>query len=348
VKKVFIPLIVSLLSLFSTLLMGEELYKLSKTINEEGSVYTLAFSSDGEKLLSGSDGGLKVWNSYSGQLEKNIFYFQKGWVTFGVYHALFSPDEKEIIAATRLIKKEEQEDSIRIWNAKNYRYLEKLQFIKPEDVEKTSKMEWEFDPSFRPYQPVSRVCYLSKTPTIVAAEDVNLLIWNKTKKEVVKKIRAHKGITLSVACSPDEKHVASGGDGSDQTIKIWSINTGKLMATLTGHEHAIGELAFSPNGKLLASVSYDKTLKIWDTISYKLLQSIQEDEEIETVTFSRDSRYIVTGSSTAIKIWDSQTRKLLQTIFEPAGTVSISFSKNGKRFATGGYQKIKIWSLRVL
>jgi WD40 repeat protein len=64
-----------------------------------------------------------------------------------------------------------------------------------------------------------------------------------------------------VAFSPDGQIVASGSD--DKTIKLWDLQTGLEIATLSGHESYVESVAFSPDGKTLVSGGYDKTVKVW-------------------------------------------------------------------------------------
>jgi WD40 repeat protein len=67
--------------------------------------------------------------------------------------------------------------------------------------------------------------------------------------------------TSSIVFSPNGKMLATGGF---ETIKLWSVATGKEVATLIGHKREVRSLAFTPDGKILASGSSDKTIKIWD------------------------------------------------------------------------------------
>lgn len=95
-----------------------------------------------------------------------------------------------------------------------------------------------------------------------------------------------KWITALVI-SPDGKHLISGAD--DQTVKIWELETGRLIRTLQGHSDAISSVAISPDGKKIASSSDDKTVKLWDVETGNLLQTFEE--------FTSDSSEVEPDSS---------------------------------------------------
>ena len=74
-------------------------------------------------------------------------------------------------------------------------------------------------------------------------------------------LRGHAAWVVSVAWSPDGKHIASGSH--DDTVKVWEVADGKELYTLQGHKNWVRSVAWSPNGRHIASGSLDKTVKVW-------------------------------------------------------------------------------------
>lgn len=99
---------------------------------------------------------------------------------------------------------------------------------------------------------------------------------------------------VSVALSPDGKTGAGGC--SDNSVRLFDVQTGKLKRTLKGHSNDVIWVAFSPDGKTLASGSYDNTLKIWEPNAGRLLATLtvlpsKKGEAIEWIAFTPEGYY---------------------------------------------------------
>jgi WD40 repeat protein len=119
--------------------------------------------------------------------------------------------------------------------------------------------------------------------------------------------------------------------------------------TLKGHTGWVGGVAFSPDGKTLATASADKTVKFWDPATGKQLAGREAHSDIvSAVTFSKDGTYFATASfDGTAKVWETADRKLIQTFRGHRGAVlTAAFKPNGLALATGGIDgAVRVWEL---
>jgi WD40 repeat protein len=163
-----------------------------------------------------------------------------------------------------------------------------------------------------------------------------------------------------VAISPDGHTLAAGNDDSPggesdagdpmNSIQLWDATTGEVTFTLSpSQKFWTSALAFSPDGRTLASASWDNTITLWDVATGKALRSLSGITDISSpLAFSPDGRTLASGvKDTAIELWDVTTGQALRPLTgstdEP---LSVTFSPDGKTPASGGYDNtVKLWDV---
>lgn len=185
-----------------------------------------------------------------------------------------------------------------------------------------------------PYEPgCSNSSATSKVNSLSSPEDMRKVALERYKKFM----SAHNG---------GEEMMVSGSD--DFTLFLWSPTNDKHpVKRLTGHQQAVNHLAFSPDGRYIASASFDKKIKLWCGRSGTYITTLTGHVgAVYQVAWSSDSRYIVSASkdSTA-KLWTLSGTAAKETLPGHADEVyALDWSPNGSTVATGSKDRtIKIW-----
>ncbi len=215
--------------------------QLAQLRGDSDPVLSVAFSSDGHRIVSGSNRTVRIWNADTGQ--------QIGASLSGRSPVAFSSDGHRIASNNQL------------WNADTGQAIGAP--LAPAAPNTPSMNDVAFSPDGH--------------RLASAGSDNTVRLWNAdTGQPIGAPLTGHTKAVNGVAFSPDGQYLASGSD--DKTLRLWNVNTGQPIGTpLTGHTDAVTSVAFSPDARRIASGGNDNTLRIWagpaawpDTLCAKL------------------------------------------------------------------------------
>ncbi|TFK63086.1 WD40 repeat-like protein [Pluteus cervinus] len=326
-------------------------------IAHTSAVSSISFSPDGRYIVSGSwDKTLKIWNTQTGEQVGDSL---RGH-TDCVNSVAFSPDGRDIVSGS-------DDNTVRTWNAQIGQ--QSLQSDRHSIIHVTLfrdgkyKIESASDLSFTILcdlrsalqsgaPPISMILSPDNRHIVSGSYDKTICITDVNSHQEKTLLQGHTDGVNSVSYSPNGTCIVSGGD--DQTIRIWSAETGQpLSLLLRPHASPISSVSFSPDGEYVVSGSWDETLRIWNAqTGQQVGQSLQgHTSEVKSLSFSPSGIHIVSGSlDHTVRIWDTQTGKQVgQPLWgHTSGVLSVSFSSDGRHIVSGSNDHtLRVWNAQT-
>ena len=331
-----------------------------RTLTEHtGDIEGLAFSPDGKTLASSGsgDGTIRFWDVRTGDQKHAVI----GHTDY-VYGVAFNPNGKSV--ASRY-----GDGSIRFWDAETGLHLKTFKkgheasgLVFSEDgktlayaegldihLQDAGTGEEKMRLTGHTWGMHSMVLSPDGDTLASGSEDMTIRLWDMHTGAHKKTLNGHQHRVYSVAFSPDGKTLASGSD--DNTIRLWNVDTGETERILTGHAgefegvdngpssvEGVKSVAFSPDGKTLASGGGDNVIHLWDIGTGKSKMTlVGHTHWVFSLAFSPDGKTLASGSvDSDIRLWDPHTGQPKKTLTGHGDWVrSIAFSPDGKTLVSG-------------
>ncbi|HPZ08316.1 MAG TPA: protein kinase [Candidatus Eremiobacteraeota bacterium] len=192
-------------------------------------------------------------------------------------------------------------------------------------------------------EPVKTISISPRGDLMAAAAGDKINIWDMNTKEIVFTLKSHTDMVETLSFSPDGLMLVSGG--RDRKIKLWDIETGKLVNSVSGHISWITKIVWTD--KYMISGSSDATIKLWDTAVLRHTFGGYYTG-VEALSIRSDGKILASGNSdNTIKLWDFKNRALIAVLEKHKEIVSaISCSSDGKYLASGSWDEmVHIWDI---
>jgi WD40 repeat protein len=294
-------------------------------LRQPGMLESVAISPDGKLLASCTDdGGARLWDATTGK-ELRSLPAQRGFPATSV---AFHPSGKQLAVAARF--------TVYLWD---------LPTGTTDTLELPPKWEIHWGPSAISFSPDGK--------WFAGGSRDKVLLWDLQKRQLIQTLEGNDDPVQAVRFSPDSKTLAvGGGDFAPEmpTIRLWDLATSKVIQTFVGHKPQLRGawitcLAFSPDGKTLASSSQDATIRLWDVTKGMEIRRLP-GTLLNAVAFAPDGKTLVCGDRATIRFFDPATGKERLKVPSRGGTVqALCFYPDSKTLATVDRSStIRLWN----
>jgi WD40 repeat protein/energy-coupling factor transporter ATP-binding protein EcfA2 len=278
-------------------------------------VTSVAFSPDGDKVVTGSSDGIaRVWNA--GGRWDPILLREHGGIVASVS---FSPDGRKVATGS-------WDHTARVWNADG----------NGESIVLRGHSGSVYSVAFSP----------DGHKLVTGSEDTTARVWNADGSGESIVLRGHHGGIYAVAFSADGQRVATGS--WDRTTHVWNAD-GSGRPTVLLESEPIQSVAFSPDARKVVMGSWDHMARIWNADGSGQSVVLKGHEDVvASVAFSPDGRKVATGSwDHMARIWNADgSGQAVVLMGHKSSVTSVAFNADGTRVITGSWDNsARIWNI---
>ncbi|CAG8465066.1 6401_t:CDS:10 [Gigaspora rosea] len=157
--------------------------------------------------------------------------------------------------------------------------------------------------------------------------------------------KAHDKDINSIAVAPNDKIFATGSQ--DKTVKIWSVDDGKLLGICSGHKRGVWSVQFSPVDQTIVTSSGDKTIKIWSTTDFSCLKTFEghTNTVLKALFLTSGTQLMSCGSDGLLKLWTIKSNECIATLDNHTEKIwALTARKDENVVASGGADSlINLW-----
>ncbi|MGC9526388.1 MAG: protein kinase domain-containing protein [Limnospira sp.] len=291
-------------------------------VENEGPVWSIAVSPDGQIVASGkTDGDIELVDLKTGHRLNTLAGHHKPVGAIA------------IAPGGRLLASAGGDQTIRVWDL----WSGRLKMVLP------GHRGW-----------VHALAFSPDGRTIASTgQDGAIRLWDAYTGIEQQTLRGYGDRVQAIAFSPDGQTLVSGG--SNGMVELWNPQTGQLIRSFSGHTSAIWSVAIAPDGQTLATGSWDRTIRLWDLdrleseyFSNLPLQTLAgHGDKIQSLSFSPDGQTLASGDfAGTVKLWQTGTGGLMGTLKGHQSWVNVAFNPRGKTLVSGSFDdNIKVWQL---